>query len=205
MMDQSNNSNGFTLVELLVSISIIILISGILFANYRQGEKQFALQRSANKLAQDIRRAQQMAMSAEETDLGGQVPPGQEFVPEGGFGVYFDEGNPYSYIIFADCSDSPNKQYNGGGLVCGPTDSEYTEHIETIELEKGVKINDIKKEGGGNPDRIYITFVPPEPEVNIVPPVGGEPAWCEIILALEQDLTENKTTRVNRAGLIEVE
>lgn len=195
---------GFTLVELLVSIFIIILMSGIIFANYRTGGQQFALQRSANKLAQDIRRAQQMAMSAKETNLGGQVPTGQEFVPKGGYGIYFDESSPNSYVIFADCNE--NRQYNGTGLVCGPTGTEYTEQVETIELleKKEVQIYDIQKEGGGSPDKIHITFVPPDPETHIVPPAGSEPAWCDIILALKQDTTKTKTVEVNKAGLIEI-
>lgn len=198
---------GFTLVEILVSIFIIALLSGIIFANYRSSGQQFVLQGAANKLAQDIRRVQQMAMSAEETNLGGQVPAGQEFVPEGGYGIYFEEISPNSYIIFADCGDTPNRQYNGSGLVCGPANSEYTEHIETIELEQGVNINNIQKEGGGAPDKIHITFVSPDPEVHIVPPAGagGEPAWCEIILALTANPSKTKTIKVNKAGLIEVE
>lgn len=197
---KKENGAGFTLVELLVSLFIIILLSGIILANYRAGGQQFALQRSANKLAQDIRRAQAMAMSAKETNLGGQVPTGQEFVPKGGYGIYFDEGSPSSYVIFADCNE--NKKYEGSGLACGPTGTEYTEHVETIELEREVQINDIQKEGGGSPDKIYITFIPPDPETHIVPPVGSEPSWCEIILGVN---AKTKTIKINKAGLIEVE
>ena len=69
--------SGFTLTELLVVASIIILFSAIVLANYQTGNKQFALQRSAHKLAQDIRRAQEMAMSAKECEpCGNVVPPG---------------------------------------------------------------------------------------------------------------------------------
>jgi prepilin-type N-terminal cleavage/methylation domain-containing protein len=191
---------GFTLVEVLVTLFIIVLISGIIFANYRQGGQQFALQRSASKLAQDIRRAQQMAMSAEKTNLGGQVPSGQEFVPVGGYGIYFDEGSPGSYIIYADCNE--NHQYTTGNVCVSDS---YPEHVETIELEKEVKINDIQKEGGGSPDKIYITFIPPDPTTYIVPPSGVGAAWCEITLALKTDLSKTKIIKINKAGLIEIE
>jgi prepilin-type N-terminal cleavage/methylation domain-containing protein len=205
-MKQFHKELSFTLIELLVSIFIIGLIAGIVFANYRQGGQQFALQRSANKLAQDIRRAQAMAMGAAETNLGGQIPAEQELIPKGGYGIYFDESSPNSYIIFADCGETPNGQYNGPGLVCGPTNSEYTERVETIELKEKVQIYDIQKEGGVGPDKIYITFVPPDPETHIVPPGGGaEPAWCEIILALQTDPSKTKTVKVNKAGLIEIQ
>lgn len=192
---------GFTLVELLVSIFIIVLLAGIIFASYRTGGQQFALQRSANKLAQDIRRVQQMAMSAKETNLGGQVPAGQEFVPKGGYGISFDTiSSNSSYMIFADCNE--NRQYTSGNVCVSDS---YPEDVETIELEKGVQIKDIQKEGGGSPDRIDITFVPPDPEIHIVPPAGGEPSWCEIILVLIADSSKTKTITINKAGLIEIE
>ncbi len=53
-----------------VVISIIILLSTFFIANYRGGEKQFALKRSVHQLAQDLRRAQEMAMSSQKTPDG---------------------------------------------------------------------------------------------------------------------------------------
>jgi len=133
--------NGFTLVEVLVSMFIIVLMSGIIFANYRQSGQQFALQRSASKLAQDIRRVQQMAMGAKE--FGGSIPPG-------GYGIYFDISAPTQYILFADTNS--DYQYSGAG-----------ERIEDpIEFEKGAEIQSL------NPSSpLNITFTPPDPKVRV--------------------------------------
>ncbi len=77
------NNYGFTLVELLVIISIISLLSLAVVANYRSGQKQYALQTSAHKLAQNIRRVQEMAMAAREIDgrinHGIRVEPGKNY------------------------------------------------------------------------------------------------------------------------------
>jgi len=108
--------------------------------NYRTGESQLALQRSANKLAQDIRRAQEMAMSAKEFE--GVVPPG-------GYGINF-QTNLTSYILFADLNN--NKVFDSG------------EAIETLSLERGVKISNLSP---ASP--LTISFTPPDPTVNINP------------------------------------
>ncbi|PIZ89620.1 MAG: hypothetical protein COX89_00560 [Candidatus Nealsonbacteria bacterium CG_4_10_14_0_2_um_filter_37_10] len=119
---------------------IIILLSALVLPNYRTGESQLALQRSANKLAQDIRRAQEMAMSAKEFE--GVVPPG-------GYGINF-QTNLTSYILFADLNN--NKVFDSG------------EAIETLSLERGVKISNLSP---ASP--LTISFTPPDPTVNINP------------------------------------
>jgi Tfp pilus assembly protein FimT len=174
---------GFTLVELLVSIFIIILISGIIFANYRVGGQQFALQRSANKLAQDIRRAQAMAMGAAACPAGtacaGQVPPG--------YGIYLSQGNT-NYLLYADTNPAGgNQNYDGGDAS-----------IETINLEKGVKIL------SASPSSFSINFKPPDPII-IIRGSAGDVSTATITLALLTDTSKTKTITVNSAGLIEIQ
>ncbi|MBZ9572490.1 prepilin-type N-terminal cleavage/methylation domain-containing protein [Patescibacteria group bacterium] len=182
---------GFTLVEIIVVIAIIIILSTMIFANYRSGEQQLALQRATSKLTQDIRRAQEMAMSSKEYQLGQ--------IPEGGYGVYIEPlpNPPYEreYTLFADIYEPTSHRYNPG--------NDYL--VEQIEVEKGVIIKYPIQTEVGDKAKIHITFVPPDPEVHIVPPAGSEPSWCKIILALEQDLTKTKTIKVNKAGLINIE
>ena len=172
---QMNNA-GFTLVELLVSIFIILLMSGIIFANYRAGEQKFALQRSANKLAQDIRRAQQMAMSATECPTG-TVCMGQ--IPLGGYGIYLTIGTPESYILFADCDG--DYYYDGASEKIG----------DPIEFEEGIEIDSL------SPSPLTIIFTPPDPTVTI-----NTGASASITLSIN---SQSKTIKVNEAGLIEIE
>ncbi|MDO8669067.1 MAG: type II secretion system protein, partial [Candidatus Buchananbacteria bacterium] len=57
---------GFTLIELLVVVAVITALTAVVLPSFRSGDNQLALQRSASKLAQDLRRVQGMAVSAQE-------------------------------------------------------------------------------------------------------------------------------------------
>ncbi|MFH1423495.1 MAG: prepilin-type N-terminal cleavage/methylation domain-containing protein [Candidatus Nealsonbacteria bacterium] len=83
---------GFTLLELLVVVSIIVLMTAFTLPNHRSGDNQLALQRSAHKISQDLRRAQGFAISVK--DFNGSTP--------GGYGIYFDLDENDRYIMFAD-------------------------------------------------------------------------------------------------------
>jgi type II secretory pathway pseudopilin PulG len=177
-MKKFHKELSFTLVELLVSIFIIILIAGVVFANYRQSGQQFALQRSANKLAQDIRRAQAMAMGAKEYQ--GSVPPR--------YGVEFTTANPDYYILFADNNDNGTYQSN--------PDVE----VEKIPLEEGVRIVELFT---SSPQTgLWITFKSPDPITDIRDP--GDPRSLGGIRLIGAN-SQTKTISVNSAGLIEIE
>ena len=68
-MRQFNNSTiqqfckGFTLIELLTAITVIGIVSGFVLVNLNAGKKQKDIQRAAQKLMLDIRRAQNLSLS----------------------------------------------------------------------------------------------------------------------------------------------
>ena len=170
------NQKSFTLVELLVVVAIIILLSAIILPDYRASVSQLTLARSAHKMAQDIRRAAEMAMSAKEWQ--GQIP-------SGGYGVHVNLSWQTYYKLYAD--KNGNEKYDGAG-----------EEVETINLEKGVIIKGI------SPSSSSINFKPPAPIVKIKSEAGVESNSLTITLALEADLTKTRTIEVNKAGLIDV-
>jgi prepilin-type N-terminal cleavage/methylation domain-containing protein len=133
-----NYLTGFTLIELLVAVFIIVLISSIVFIDYRAGDKQFALQRSTYMLAQDIRRVQEMAMRAE--DFRGTAS-------RGGWGIRLESATS-SYILFADPNE--NRVFDFPG-----------EKFERRELEREVTITSI------SPNPSTIVFIPPDPGIRI--------------------------------------
>jgi Tfp pilus assembly protein FimT len=90
-----NSSSGVTLIEVLVVTAIMFILLGISFVGYRERGKELELQRAAFKVMADIERVRGMAMSAQEEEISGKIP-------EGGWGIYFDTGNPRQYILFAD-------------------------------------------------------------------------------------------------------
>ena len=157
---------GFTLIELLTVTAIVIFMTVLALPNFMAGAKDYALLRSSHKLAQDLRRAQEMAVSSRE--FKGKAVPG-------GYGLYFQNGSG-NYVLFADINS--NKIYDGA-----------SEAVEVLQTERGVNI--------GFPSAYYLTiiFTPPNPTTFIMP----DASWAVITL------NGQKTVRVNKTGLIEIE
>ena len=184
---------GFTLVETLVVISIIILLTTIALPSYKSGQRQLALSRSANKMAHEIRGAQEMAMSARKHE--GSVPPG-------GYGVYFekytDDGS-VNYDIYLYADSDGDETYDSGEEVRAI----YNESLE-IYLESEVKIKEVKI-NSSQPDETSINFRPPDPFIKIKDGGGVDHQEAIITLALKADESKTKVVTVNKAGLIDVE
>ncbi|MDD5291291.1 MAG: prepilin-type N-terminal cleavage/methylation domain-containing protein [Patescibacteria group bacterium] len=174
---------GFTLIEMIVSISIIALISGTFLANYHSGNKQSELTMTAQKLISDIRLAQSYSLGSKE--YGGSVP-------SGGWGVHFDKASfPGSYKIFADSNG--NKAYDIG-------EDDKDKGGQTVNFPAGIGLTEINT--GALINLVDITFLPPDPTTNIW---DGENSYNIVQIKLggeTEDLT--KIVAVNFFGLVEV-
>jgi len=172
---KNNSESGFTLVEMLTVLFIMAVISGLVFANYRSGNQQFALENEAYRIAQDIRRVQEMAMSSK--DVGGVSPES--------YGIYF-EGSGLGYKIYAETSLPANSHYDATDLT-----------VEDVSLSKYIYILSC------TPDLLSVNYTPPDP-VTTLTGDSGVVAQAVIVLAMEgTNLT--RTIVVNRGGLVYVE
>ena len=144
MMIKIKNLTGFTLIELLVSIFIIAIMSSIFLVNYHATNKRSELGMVKQKLASDIRLAQNYSLSDKEYESGK--------TPKGGWGVHFDLADPTHYIIFAD-KNAPNGNQTYDGL---------SEAIETKTLPAGVIIEALSA-AGSSVNALDIVFFPPDP------------------------------------------
>ena len=133
-----DSNSSFTLLGLLVVISLVLTISALILPRYKRGEQLFAIQRSSYKLAEDIGRAREMAISVRE--FKGEIP-------KGGWGVYLTKGAS-TYILFADLA-------NFGAYDVG-------EELSEISLEAGVGIKELSP---ASP--LTIVFKGPDPVVTI--------------------------------------
>jgi prepilin-type N-terminal cleavage/methylation domain-containing protein len=197
-MKPFNSKRGFTLLELTVVILIIGLLTTIVLANYRGGEKQSALLRSTHRLAQDLRQAEEMAMSSQKTPSGCEQVEAGVF-PKGGYGIHFEKDSD-SYILFADCDGEGNYDNLVTAHSCleaepGPGNS-LKEIIKTLKPEEGIKICNLSPISP-----LDITFTPPDPIVNI----SGGAAEAKITLCLKDNESIFRIITVNKAGLIDTD
>jgi type II secretory pathway pseudopilin PulG len=187
MIKKSQSKAGFTLVEILLVMFMISFFTGLTLVNYKSGGKHFALHRSANQLAQNIRRAGQKAMSTAICDECGDI------IPDGGYGIYLEKGttNGKKYILYADDVNVNGEYDDGSDHKIG----------EDILIERGVYIHHIEIDGNLT-NFASINFLAPEPLINISPGVSA--AKLVITLALETEPTKTVTVEANIAGLVEI-
>ena len=176
---------GFTLIELLVIIAITALMSALVIPNLRFGAEQFAVQNSAHKLAQDLRRVVEMSMSSSEFN---------GIIPQGGYGIYF-EINANFYTLFADCSN--DRQYDSFGTQCNGVSEKISEQSF---LNEKIIISELFY--GISRDVLNIVFVPPDPTIYIEP---GDGSMAKIFITDPSIQVSEKIITVNKAGLISIE
>ena len=108
-------AQGFTLVELVVTISIFVVVSTLVFANYPKFKSQLSLKKTSQEIAFAVREAQVYSLSVKE--YNGTFP---------GYGVHFDINKPDTIILFADA----DKNFL------------YNEEIDGIVKKYEIKTND---------------------------------------------------------------
>lgn len=177
MNHQIKNSAGFTLIELLVSVFIIAAMSGLFMANYHNANKRSELGMIKQKLASDIRLAQNYS-------LGSKTHDGLE-IPKGGWGVHFNDNDKSQYIVFADING--NKKYNS-----------VNEAMETKILPAGITIDSFSPSQGNTLD---IVFLPPDPVTYVN---DSDTTSAQIIL--REDINNSTAIiTVNSFGLIDTD
>lgn len=195
---------GFTLIELIVSFTIIGLVTTIAFVNFRSSEETLALERSIQKISQDVRRTAELALYTDRSfSCASPRTPS-------GFGIFFDHtpGVNTSYIIYGNCDQKTDKKpgYDGGV---------QDRIIEEIPLEDAVQIQmvDGTRKSSGQPlnkESWSALFVPPDPQVLLCVNdscsgnnelLGG----ASVTLSLKNDPSQTKRIEVNEAGFVDID
>jgi prepilin-type N-terminal cleavage/methylation domain-containing protein len=180
-----NNKNekqqGFTLVEMVATISIMMLISSLILANYRSGEKSIKLSSAANQLASRVRLAENYAINLKEDQSG--------TVPAGGWGVYVQQGTG-AYFLFKDS--------DGSGDCANNCNSASPERSQSFVLPNNITVTAINPNNAG---RGNIAFNPPDPNVLVN---GLNDTDIEITIRSSEN-NNTKKIKVNSYGLVEQE
>ncbi|MBU6370670.1 MAG: prepilin-type N-terminal cleavage/methylation domain-containing protein [Patescibacteria group bacterium] len=132
---------GFTLVELLVTISIFVVITGVVLFSQNGFNNNILLQNLAYDISLSIRQAQYYGVDVNESQ---SAPNSQSsFSP---YGIYFNlSSSNQSYIFFNDISGpagGPDGKYNNGQVTSCPT-ANYSECVKRYVVGNGNSIQGI--------------------------------------------------------------
>lgn len=129
--------SGFTLVELLITIVIFVIVTGVVLVNQNKFDSTILLNNFSYDVALSIKQAQ---------TYGANVREGVSGSFQDAYGVYFNIGDPSgrtNFILFNDVSGSipgsdPDKKYNGSLTTCPVSNVEC---IQRYTMRRGMNIS----------------------------------------------------------------
>lgn len=149
------SKRGFTLVEMLITISIFVVITSIVLTSHSKFSGNILVGNLAYDIALSVRQAQVYGLSVREFSAGSG-----EF--DIGYGVHFDKDTPTFYILFADRND--DSLYNG-----------VSEIVEVFNIKNGYGVSRFCAVVSSGTEEctpstirfLDIVFKRPDPEANI--------------------------------------
>ncbi len=179
---QGNALTGFTLVEMMVTISITLLISAMLLVYNRSNEKQIVLFRDQAVLVGFLNRAKTLAI--EKFNKDSRVCA---------FGLYFPSNDPRKIILFGDLEPPDSPPIFGCRTANGQlnTNLRYDpgEEIQSYTLDARLRFVNI-------PNELAILFIPPGLNIQSSAPLP-------VVIKIETvDGTNSASMTVGEAGQI---
>lgn len=179
---RKNPTSGFSVIELLITISIIVLVTGLALSRYASFDNTVLLQSQAFEIAFDIRQAQQSGISVRATGAD----------TRSAFGIHFDIDKPSQYIFFQDLNN--NNVFDDGSGV------DDDETLQTFFIDTRFVITDILIDSTSR-SNARVLFKRPNFDARIFPS-GGD---LEIVLEPTRGSVNSKTIRVTQTGQITVQ
>jgi prepilin-type N-terminal cleavage/methylation domain-containing protein len=160
-------NKGFTLIELMVTVTIMMIMTLVVFFNYDRFNESSLLNSYAYDLSLTIRQAQTYGMAAKQgfgsqsasidTDTIGST----DFTRS--YGVHFDSTVGATPLkLFVDSGTPPNGVYDNG------------EELQSFTFQRGVKLSKLCVTVAGPPPSedcsrtsLDITFTRPDPDATI--------------------------------------
>lgn len=194
-------SRGFTLIEMLVVLAIIIIVTAIALSGQSSFNRTLALTNAAYDIGLTIRQAQSYGLSSRQfSGAGGNA----------GYGLYFDNGTPTSYVLFADTYpgvpvNATPDQKPGDGIY-----TKSSELVETYKLNNGLSISQFCVSASGlgtvcknsGLSALSITFTRPNTETHILGKSAGWSAYTSACVSLSSADGDTRSLSVTQTGQV---
>lgn len=194
------NNKGFTLVEAIVVIAIMVTLTAILLGYSRNSEKQIIFFKEESLLIGSILRAKGFAIETFQPQINPGVSLPSELIC--GWGIHFNS-NDNEYSIFQDLVPSGDPPSYCDTPAAGNFNV-ADKIFETFRLNSNIIVIaqlDVNP-GPSNNSTLDITFKPPDPRVVFTPSTSNT---IEALIKLK--LTDNSRCsliKVNKGGRVEV-
>ncbi len=119
-------NKGFTLIELMVSIAIMVVITTVVVLNQSKLSEDIGLKNAVQDVSLSMRQAQVYGISVRETE-----PGSNNF--QYGYGLDFDITHPNQYLSFYD--KNLNGIYGGGWDCAGPECLDVTDLMNNTSIK----------------------------------------------------------------------
>lgn len=196
-----NGQRAFTLIEVLVAMTVITIVSSVVFTQRQTFNQSVGLNNVAQEVALAIRQTQNYGVSSRGSDL-------EEDVDDFAYGIVFSSSGSSNdeFIMYRDRAG--NEGFN-------PSDLE----IETYSLPAGVFISGVctnvsfgVTSCSSNNSQIVIRFSRPHPNAEFRRPsngqmieISGDEPETAVILLEEEESGSTRRVVVRRSGFITVE
>lgn len=161
----SRTKKGFTLVEMLVVIGVMILVSGIVLANNNRFGGVVLLQNLAYDIALSIRQAQVYGIAVQRFN--------SSFTSAYGMHFQVDAGSQSTYVLFADALAPENGFYD-----CPQPGTTNCELVQSTTIATGYRVSQLCVTPPGGSENcsvtsLDVTFKRPEPDAYIRSSAGS--------------------------------
>ena len=213
-----NLNKGFTLVELLITISIFVILTGVVLFSQSKFNSSILLTNLAYDTAVTLRQAQTYGINIKEFNTGSGAG---KFSP---YGVHFDKSALNSFILFADLDDiNSDGRPEGNGVYDGATSTCQAKSVDPsvkdgcvnrYNIKQGNYIVDLCKgdvalgiktcSSNESINKLDIVFKRPDPDAHMRSDTATNPEYTIATIILGNPDQSVRKVRVRSNGLIEV-
>ncbi|MCD6550224.1 prepilin-type N-terminal cleavage/methylation domain-containing protein [bacterium] len=184
-MEKQKKDIGFTLLELIISVAVILLLSVLVVASYERQGYRIVLMNASHQVAQDIRMIEEKAMA-----------PDKGVLIYGPLGVHIEYGTSVYFYFFDE---------DRNNLYSSPNDSV----LEKKALPGNISfLNPVVSTGTTDfsVNSVDIVFINPDPKIKITGNTGVSfPEGDRVAIKLfNSNISVTSTVNVYQTGLIEI-